>query len=526
MRKRIFWYTSVGLIVTLCLFAWLWAGVFSVRFEQQTRDSLKHIRVTVIDADGEVVYDNYRMDLGNHADRPEVADALQFGTGESERYSDTLGEKTYYYAFRLNDGAVLRLAFTAGSITRLARDYIPAAAICLAAVLVLSLLLARRLTRSIVSPINDIDLDNADSLPYDELAPLAQRIAAQKREIESQLAALRNRADTIRAIIENMKEGMILVGGNGDVLACNKSACAIFGERDLSGRDFIHICRNIEFMDKARAVLSGKHSQMDMQADGRTYAVYFNPVADNGAIVLFLDVTDKYAAERQRKEFTANVSHELKTPLTTISALSEMIQSGMALPRDISAFAEKINTQSQRLLHLIEDIIRLSEFDEVGTDKTMEFVDIYAEARRTIINLSEQAKAKEVAVNLHGDFIELTANKRMMQELLHNLIDNAIKYNNQKGSVDITIASQDSDCIITVADTGIGISDEHLPRIFERFYRAEGSRSKRTGGTGLGLAIVKHICEYHGGKATVSSDIGVGTTFTCRVPLAPNFNNK
>ncbi len=503
------------------LFVSLWFLVFKVEYFKQIKDSLKTVRVTVISESGDVVYDNYRDNLQNHADRPEVISALQTGFGESERYSDTLKTTTFYYAVKLTDGNILRLSLTIDSIYSWLYGFVLIVLGCLLVVLTISFVLAKRLTAKIIKPINNVDLENISTLPYDELSPFIKKIEYQKREINEQLEALENRADTIKTITENMKEGLILLDKHGIVLSANNSVSNMLGYFDIVGKNILHVNRNMELLEKIETCLGGTSSEMQINIDKKIFTVYLNPVYHNeyinGAIILFLDTTEKARAEKQRKEFTANVSHELKTPLTTITALSEMISNGMAKKDDVQGFAEKIVGQSKRLIELIDDIIRLSEFDEGSIEKSFELFDLYKLADAVIVSLNEKASQKSVALSLSGESFKVLANRRMIDELLYNLVDNGIKYNKDNGEVFVSISHEGEFAKITVSDTGIGISQKHIERIFERFYRVDKSRSKRIGGTGLGLSIVKQITSFHGGKIEIKSKVGVGTKICCYI---------
>ena len=521
MNKRI--ARSMGFLIclTVLIFAVLWGFLFAWMFSSQVMNSLRTLRVSIVDETGAVIYDNMAAPetMENHLDRPEVRDALRSGSGESERYSDTLGETTRYYAMRTTDGNVLRLALTTDSMVRFMRGFIPVVLICLVLAACLSIAIARRLTKRITDPINNIDLDAPELTEYEELLPLMKKIAEQKREIAEQIIKLKNRADTLEVITGNMKEGIVLIDTTGTVLIANKSAADVFDESDMMCKNILHICRDIEFGQSVKQCLAGMGSEIEVERGGKIYSIYFSPVRDgvelSGGVILLFDVTERYETEKQRREFSANVSHELKTPLTSISALAEMIENGMAKADDVQGFAEKISVQARRLISVIEDIIRLSEFDEGKIIREYSEFDLLELASSVTDVLREKADEKRVAVSVTGERLRVTANKRMIDELLYNLIDNAIKYNKENGEVTFTISKEGSFCKISVADTGIGISTEHHSRVFERFYRADKSRSKKTGGTGLGLSIVKHIAEHHGGKVELESTEGIGTTVVC-----------
>ena len=485
-----------------------------------SRDS-RAPRMTVITPDGTVLLDSRVVveQLESHADRPEIIDALNTGRGEAVRYSDTLQADMCYYAILLEDGNVLRMSKPLSDVKHVFSVLIPVSFAVAAVVLLLAVLATRRLTRSIIGPLEDIDFNNESDTVYDELTPYMKKINQQKREIAEKLTALTERADTIEAITGNMKEGLILINGKGEALTANNSARDIFGD-DMEHKSILHICRDLDFRSAVNQCLSDENVEIRMERGGRVYNVYMSPVFSNGsgrgAVILFQDATERHQAEKQRREFSANVSHELKTPLTTISALSEMIESGMAKEADVKGFAARISDQAGRLLVLIDDIIRLSEFDEGGAARENTVFSVY-ELAEIVIN-ALKANARGIDINLTGERFDICANRRMIEELLYNLIDNGIKYNKEGGSVTVALSKADDRmCKIEVSDTGIGIPQEHQGRMFERFYRVDKSRSKKTGGTGLGLSIVKHITEYHGGKAELHSIEGEGTTVTCYV---------
>ena len=478
-------------------------------------------RLTVISPDGMVLVDSraYVDRMENHSDRPEIIQALEFGTGEAMRASDTTRADMYYYAVKLQDGNILRMSKSISDIRNVFTVLLPVAVTLTAAILAIAILVTRKLTDSIIKPLTHIDFESDNSLVYDELAPYMHKIDRQKREITEKLSSLTERADTIEAITGNMKEGLILVDNKGDALTANSSARSIFGE-ELENKSILYICRDLDFKYAVMRCLSDENVETRMERDGRIYNVYMSPVFSNGAargaVILFQDATERHQAERQRREFSANVSHELKTPLTTISALSEMIESGMAKDADVKSFAARISEQAGRLLLLIDDIIRLSEFDEGGIAKENAVFDIH-ELAQSVID-AFKGNAAGIAVELKGEPLEISANRRMIDELLYNLVDNGIKYNKEGGSVSVDLSLTDNGmCKISVSDTGIGISSDHQPRLFERFYRVDRSRSKKTGGTGLGLSIVKHIAEYHGGRVELQSTDGKGTTVTCYI---------
>lgn len=487
-------------------------------------------RMTILTPAGAVIFDNTAKTnaLASHQDREEFQEALLKGTGESIRYSNTSRNMTYYYAVKLQDGNVLRISRPVNSLAGITA-FLPGMILTTVMILLLANLAARRLTTNIVKPINEIDLESDNITVYHELLPYIKKIDQQKSEIRDQIATLNNRTNTIRTIIENMKEGLILVDHHGTVLSLNKSILELFDATEMVGRSLWKICPEPELQQGLQQCLLGHHLELPFKKKKTIYNLYFSPVYSDdhisGAIILFFEATEKYQAEKQRKEFSANVSHELKTPLTTISGLAELMENGMVKPEDISAFAAKISGQAKRLINIIEDIIRLSEFDEGRMQQDYSRFDLYDLADSVLVSLSDQAKTKQVDLRLLGEQMNIWANRRMIDELLYNLIDNGIKYNRQGGSVTVTLSATERFNQIVVADTGIGIPKEHRGHVFERFYRIDKSRSKRTGGTGLGLSIIKHIIEHHEGRIEMESNEGEGTAITCFLPKHEEINS-
>jgi two-component system phosphate regulon sensor histidine kinase PhoR len=400
-------------------------------------------------------------------------------------------------------------------------DYVAVAITAVIVVAIIALImanhLARKISDSIISSLDSIDIDNENTIKYNEFMPYAGRIKRQQQSFKTRIEELSNRINTIETITGNMQEGLILIDRNGVILTANKSVHSIFGE-NIENKNVMHIYRDKDFQKAVRQCIAGEHLEIQIERDTRIYMVFISPVFSDGktggAVILFHDATERQLAEKQRREFTANVSHELKTPLTTISALSEMIEKDIAKKDDIKDFAGRIKEQSGRLLRLIDDIIRLSEFDEGRAKREVTIFDIW-ELAETVIN-ALQDNAGSVKMLLTGERFDISANPRMIDELLYNLIDNGIKYNRENGEVAVNLTQPENGlCKIIVSDTGVGIDEKHHPYIFERFYRAEKSRSKKTGGTGLGLSIVKHITEYYNGSLELDSKEGKGTTVTC-----------
>jgi two-component system phosphate regulon sensor histidine kinase PhoR len=528
-------------VISIILVSGLLCFVFYNQFSQRIQDDLQNrtdifknidaqtamreltvfkstdMRVTLIDPDGAVEYDNTvgAEGLQNHLDREEVREALEFGLGESKRFSNTLGQDVYYYSVRLTDGSVLRVSKPVNSVLGMFSEALPSAVCVVLIIIIIGYLLAERLTRRIVSPINSVDLNDSLNVPYDELTPFALAIEKQRLHIAQQLSDLQNRADTISAIMDNMRESIIMVDERGVILSVNKSAAAFLeAGNSIDGHNILEVIRDVDLLENVRKALSGSRAEMNMVYLGRTYHVFFSPVTGNGAIILFLDITEKTLAENSRREFSANVSHELKTPLTSIYGHAEMLMSGMVKESDMREFFGKIKHEAERLITLIEDIILISKLDEGKGYETFESVDIASVAAETVDALSLKADENNVSVHVSGKDVFMAADRSMIYEMFYNLIDNAIKYNKPGGTVEVDIAKTGEQVKISVADTGMGIPKEAQDRVFERFYRVEKSRSKKTGGTGLGLAIVKHIVMIHGGKVTLKSGENEGTTIT------------
>ena len=506
-------------------------------------------RITVISQDGSVLLDSRSIaeSLDNHMDRPEIIEAFQNGFGEATRYSETFKASMYYYAMKLPNGNVLRVSAIVGGVSDALAIALPTVIVITALFLLITNFAARRLTNRIIAPLQNIDFDGEFQVVYDELTPYAKKIDRQKKEIDEKIVALSERANTIETITRHMNEGLILTDALGRVLTANDSAREIVGD-DVDNANILHVYRERDFQNALRRCLKADYPQsfldheenakgidesssadledadrkatkeLRLSKGDRTYSVYFSPVisekAVRGAVILFHEITDTLKAEKQRREFSANVSHELKTPLTTISALSEMIGSGIAKDEDIKSFALRIKEQASRLLVLIEDIIRLSEFDEGNGRKEDTVFSLWDLAKSVIASF--HGNSLDIGVQLVGERFDITANLRMIDELLFNLIDNGLKYNVEGGFVKVELKKLDNGlCSISVSDSGIGISKDHQARVFERFYRVDGSRSKKTGGTGLGLSIVKHIVDLHNGSIELSSVENEGTTVTC-----------
>ena len=482
-------------------------------------------RLTWIAADGSVLYDTKTdaESLENHASRAEVSQALATGTGESTRYSSTLMEKTMYYAQRLDDGTVLRISISRATVGMIAVGMIQPLLIVLIVALILSGLLARRLSRRIVDPLNSLDLEHPlDNDAYEELSPLLKRIHRQHVEIQMQLRELREKTDEFTQITGSMREGLVLLDEHGSILSINAAAQALFGaDAQCVGRDFLTIERSHEISAAIQAAAADGHSEVRAERAGRVYQFDISRITSDGkflgTVILAFDITEQEFAERNRREFTANVSHELKTPLQGIIGSAELIENGMVRPDDLPRFVGHIHAEAARLVTLIDDIIRLSQLDE-GDAMPTEPVDLLAVSQEAAENLHDAAAARNVTVSVTGQPAVLPGVRRLIYEIVYNLCDNAIKYNRDGGRVDVTVAADAGGSSITVADTGIGIAPEHQARVFERFYRVDKSHSKASGGTGLGLSIVKHAVQYHHGRIELESTPGTGTTIRVVFP--------
>ena len=483
-------------------------------------------RITWLKADGTVLYDT-RSDAGsmeNHSQRQEVQDALKTGAGESSRYSATLLEKMLYYAQRLSDGTVLRLSASRVTVGVLFLSMLPAILLVTAAAFALSAVLAGRVSRRIVEPLNRLDLEHPlENEAYEELSPLLRRLEHQRRQIDDQLRSLRRRSEEFAQITASMTEGLVLLDERGTVLSINPAACAVFHADDSCvGQPLLTVERDTAVSRALRNAMDTGHGETRMERGGREYQFDMTRIESDGeavgAVLLTFDVTEQAFAERNRREFTANVSHELKTPLQGIIGSAELLESGVVQPGDVPRFVGHIRSEAQRLVTLINDIIRLSELDEGGALPS-EPVELLSLCRDTAQSLAPAAEAHNVTISVTGEEATVPGVRRLISEVFTNLCDNAIKYNRDGGSVSVTVSRDGGDAVVSVSDTGIGIPPEHQSRVFERFYRVDKSHSKASGGTGLGLSIVKHAVLYHHGTVEVHSVPGEGTTFTVRLPM-------
>ena len=479
-------------------------------------------RVTWIAANGTVLYDSAAPAqlLESHADREEIDHALQTGEAQTSRYSKTLLQRTFYYAKLLEGGTVLRVSCTQNSLPAMILMLLTPFLWVATLVLILCGVLSYRLARQITKPLNAINPDNPAPLPsYPELTPLFDKLREQNRTIGKQMNELQLRQREFTAITENMREGFLLVDCKMHVLSSNHSALEVLGGRELKPGCLLYDaeCRQ-EIFDAVDTALSGSHAELLLTIDETSWQVLANPVVASGqvagAVVLFMDVTEREQRERLRREFSANVSHELKTPLTSISGFAELMKEGLVPPEKIPEFSGDIYKESLRLIGLVNDIIQLSRLDENSTQFQRAPVDLYDLCAQSIERLSPVAARQSVTLALTGEHAEIEGVEQLLKEMIYNLLDNAIKYNVPGGSVTASVRKSAGRTILSVADTGIGIPYAHQPRVFERFYRVDKSHSKEVGGTGLGLSIVRHAAQYHGARLELKSQPGKGTTIT------------
>ena len=552
MRKRIFWNIFLSSLIAALLLGgvillaqyrqfeslvyselasesnYIKSGLLSAADEQAYLSGLpSKERVTLIDADGTVVYDSNAQasKLESHANRPEFIDAQKNGVGTSSRYSETQLMKNYYYARLLPDGRVLRVASSHNSVLGMIGSMLPTMLLVLLAILVISAFFARYAAKTIVQPINSLNLeDPLSNSTYDELAPLLTGMERQRREIVSRMAALSEKQREFAAVTENMREGFILLDTSERMLAINESAAHIFGveSKNVIGSHVLMLNRSVALQQALEQSKVGGSGQATLLRGASTYQVLASQVMEHqnqaGTVVLILDISDRVAAEQMRREFSANVSHELKTPLTSILGYAEIMRDGVAKQEDMKRFAGKIYAEATQLMSLIEDIIRLSQLDEKTPLPEMTRVDLKHICEDVCQRLQPQAEKAGVSINAHCAPLSVRGIPKMLEEIVQNLVDNAIKYNTSNGSVGVSLKEVDHRVELSVSDTGIGIPEEHVSRVFERFYRVDRSRNKQIGGTGLGLSIVKHSAEMMNATVQLQSKLGIGTTVTISFP--------
>lgn len=482
-----------------------------------------NVRITLIDKDGIVLFDNQAeaKTLENHAMRQEIMEAVAVGAGEAERFSDTLDKTTYYYAVRLEDGKILRLARTIDSIYKSVLQMLPIMGGIVIVVAFLASIVARRVTFNLIKPLDQVNLDEPlDNETYDELAPFLTRIAKQKRQLSKNLKKLRGKQEELTIITNNMNEGLVLLNGQQNVLFINESAAKIFGfsAKEVIGRNILTVDRAQEVQDLLQKVSQAGKGEGLYEKDGHFYQLSGSSVNGSGSVILIYDVTEKMTAEKLRREFSANVSHELKTPLQSILGYAEIMKNGLVKDEDKQRFLERIHAEAGNMIELIQNIMELSRLDENKTLDEFEDVDLLKLAQSVTLRLKHKAQTKGVTLDVSGSSACVCGVQSILSEVLYNLVDNSIKYNKDNGKVDVKVQDGSEEVTVSVSDIGIGIGAADRERVFERFYRADKSHSKEIGGTGLGLSIVKHGVLFHKGRVELESEPGVGTTITFVLP--------
>lgn len=511
------------------------ASYLAYGVEQQGEEYLQQLkntdsRITYIGEDGTVLYDNEAdaAEMENHKDREEFQEALATGAGEAQRISGTLSEKTVYYAKRLSDNSVLRVASTQYSAFALVLQLVQPVLCIIFVMLILAGIFASRIAGKIVEPINELDLEKPDENEvYEEVAPLLGKISRQNRQIHTQLEEARRNQEEFSIITENMQEGLLVIDSYTMILSGNSSAWKIFQVNEPgTGRSVYFLDRNEDFRKVIETVLEGKHGSALLHLDNEFVQLIANPVNRDGktvgAVLLLMNETEKVQRENLRREFSANVSHELKTPLTSISGFAEIIQDGFVKEEDVKKFAGRIYKEAQRLIQLVEDTIRISQLDEGENPYEWENIDLYTVAKDVCGNLNEAAKKKNVHLYIEGERLICRTVRPILEEILYNLCDNGIKYNKDNGIVSILIRDLGNEVQLSVEDNGIGIPREDRKRVFERFYRVDKSHSKEIGGTGLGLSIVKHGATFLEGTLNLVSEVDKGTEITVTLPKHRN----
>lgn len=496
------------------------AGYFD-SFDNKNNRLAGNNRITWIDENGTVLFDSRAdvSELDNHADRDEIKTAMKEGKGMSTRYSKTLTEKTVNYAIRLSDGSILRVSTEQYTVVTILMGMLQPILFIMFVALILTLVLSARVSKAIIEPINKLDLEipeNNDT--YEELTPLLRKIADQKETIGEQLADARKKQKEFNLITENMSEGFLVIDADSNLLTYNSAALNLLEITPPADRSVLLFCRAKEFRGVISDVLSGIKAENTMVREERSYSLIANPVFEKesviGAVVVILDITEREKRDMLRREFTANVSHELKTPLTSISGFAELMKAGDVLENDVTDFSKSIYDEAQRLITLVNDIIKISELDGQSIPYEKETVDLYELSKEVIGRLEKEADKKNITFHLIGGRAEIIGVHKILEEMLYNLCDNAMKYNKENGTVDVLVNQTGDGVNVIVRDTGIGIPISHQDRVFERFYRVDKSHSKKVGGTGLGLAIVKHGALYHHAKLSLESTVDVGTVVT------------
>lgn len=495
-------------------------------------------RITWMAPDGNIIYDN-KADIStmeNHLNRKEFKEALENLEGESLRYSDTLSEKMLYYAYRLEDGSVIRVSASQYAVWMLLLGMFHSILFILIIILIISAFFAFKLSKYIVKPINEINLEQPDlEKIYDEISPLVKKIKLQNKCIANQMEQLKRRKDEFGIITENMSEGLLVLDNKNEIIFCNTSAMKFFGiEKEIKNQNILTLNRSQSFRRAIGEAYLGQHSFEKLKLDQKTYELIVNPIFnkdihcesknnndnDNiiGVILIMLDISEKEMAEKVRREFTSNVSHELKTPLTSIYGVSDMLMSGLVKPSDIKDFARDINNEAKRLINMVNDIIKISQLDENAPQINKEWIDLSKVAKEVIKRLISVADKRNISIEFSGERNLIFGVYPMIEEMVYNLCDNAIKYNKDNGFLKVAVFKKENKVVLSVGDSGIGISDKYLDRVFERFFCVDKSHSKKIGGTGLGLSIVKHGAEYHNAKIEIESEIDLGTTIKIYFP--------
>ena len=556
MKKKIFQYMcfliSISVVCSFILTLTLCYPLFFEHTKQEVKDEATYLsyvfnhkltdpkalfqdaqtqtRITWIAPDGKVLFDNDASadSMENHILRQEVQSAKNSGNGEAYRISTTLGTNTYYYAVKLDDGTILRLSRTNVSAYDMLQEALPILFAMILLIYLFSLLAARRMAKNIIAPINAINLEHPimNEL-YEELNPMLIRLENQNEQIRQQMKTLKNQQREFSMIINNIEEGLILINHSYKILAINHSVLNILNAEKTNyiNKNLLKLVNNDTVFQAAKNVMTGERQEFYLPLGNKIYQVIASPVTKHntvkGALILFVDITEKRMAEKMRQEFSANVSHELKTPLTSISGFAELLQNNMVRPNDVPLFAGKIYKEAQRLINLIQDIIKLSQLDEKNSSFMKEPLNLSIICKQTILRLNDKALNKNVTLKFEdttsSDIIGI---RQLIEELVYNLIENAIKYNKENGIVTIKLDKNKDQLLFQVKDTGIGISEDDLPHVFERFYRADKSRSQiQVEGTGLGLAIVKHIAEFHHAQLSIDSKLNEGTCISIRFSL-------
>ena len=478
-------------------------------------------RITLIDENGVVIADTSanESELDNHSDRDEVKKAMKDGSGTSVRYSDTLMEKTIYYAVRLDDGNILRVSTTQQSIIVILLGLMYPILIVLVIALIITAILSYRVSKSIINPINSLDLEHPENNDtYEELTPLLKKISLQKRHINEQIRTAEQKQEEFRLITENMTEGFLVIDNQANLLTYNSAALKLLDITDVQEGTVLMLNRTKGFRDTVQKVLRGEHSESTINIDDKHYNLIANPVYENdrviGAVIVILDVTEYTNREKMRSEFTSNVSHELKSPLTSISGFAEIMMAGDVPGETVVDFSKTIYKEAQRLISLVSDIIKISELDEKNTGFEQEPVEIFELSKSVADRMKPVAEKRNITFNVLGGTAKVMGVSKILEEMIENLVDNAVKYNKDNGTVDVIVTSSDNTCELVVRDTGIGIPQSEQSRVFERFYCVDKSHSKLVGGTGLGLSIVKHGAMFHDAQIKLESTEGKGTSIS------------